>query len=137
MTTEASIERACVHKAKEAGCLLLKQTGQKGMPDRLLLVPGGQSMFIEFKRPGGQLSPIQRHMAASLRTLGFQVEEVDSVMLFCQLLGSLTGTKSEASSGSQQDLRLRSSSHQDSERPRLHLRQQFSLGNFSNEEQER
>ena len=59
----------------------------KGIPDRLVLLPGGRVSFVETKRPdGGRVSPMQRLTHARLRKLGFRVDvactkaEVDALV---------------------------------------------------------
>jgi hypothetical protein len=99
---ESKIERQCKLLAKEHGCLLLKIEKQRGWPDRLLVCPNGSMMFLEFKRPGGSLSPLQSHTFDVLRSMNVSVEEVDNQILFLALLqsrGVPMSTKKEASSG--------------------------------------
>ena len=83
---EAALERRCVNLAKQAGCILLKVQGTKGYPDRICLCPGGKVFFIEFKREGGELAPLQRFHLSKLRSMGFVAESVDNVNLFLRLL---------------------------------------------------
>lgn len=45
-----------------------------GVPDRLLLLPGGRIYFVELKKPkGGVISPVQRTVHAIFKRLGFPV----------------------------------------------------------------
>lgn len=53
--------------------------GKNGVPDRLILKPGGQALFVEMKAPGEPLEPLQRKRAEQLRALGFKVYKIDSV----------------------------------------------------------
>ena len=99
---ESSIERACVLVAHDYKCKLIKIKAIKGFPDRMVLTPYGTVAFIELKRPGGSLAPIQKHTQAVLTAMGFLCLEVDSKELFKQCLkdllaqaGSHTSTKSE------------------------------------------
>lgn len=86
---ESEIEQACVKVAKEHKCILLKIKGATGWPDRLLLTPGGRAMFMELKRPGESLRPLQRHVLQELQSMGHPAEEVDSVELFTKCLQGL------------------------------------------------
>ncbi len=53
--------------------------GFAGMPDRLVLLPGGRMAFVEVKRPGEQPRPLQEARHRMLRMLGFKVYVLDSV----------------------------------------------------------
>ena len=77
--------RDCV-RALGGLCLKLTCPGFVGVPDRLILMPGGILCFVELKRPGERERPIQRNVQARLRRLGFTVfssvdgpERVDAV----------------------------------------------------------
>ena len=77
MPSEASLERRCCAYAKGRGCLPLKLWPTlAGLPDRLILVPGGVIWFVEFKSETGRVSPIQRRIHALLGGLGFPVAVV-------------------------------------------------------------
>ena len=52
--------------------------GMAGVPDRLVLLPGGYSCFVELKRPGGKLRPLQVHAIQCIQSLGFRVYVIDS-----------------------------------------------------------
>jgi hypothetical protein len=49
-----------------------------GTPDRLVLLPGGGSYFVELKQQGGKPSPVQRVMHDRLNRLGSPVWVLDS-----------------------------------------------------------
>jgi len=87
---EAFTERHCNELAKQAGCVLLKLQ-IKGWPDRILLAPNGRVAFIEFKREGGELKPLQRYFLRLLRTMKFRAEECDNVELFKRILSETVG----------------------------------------------
>ena len=53
--------------------------GFAGMPDRLVLLPGGRMAFVEVKRPGEKPRPLQKARHRMLRKLGFKVYVLDSV----------------------------------------------------------
>jgi len=52
--------------------------GMDGMPDRLILLPGGHIAFAEVKVLGRQLRPLQVKRKRQLVSLGFQVYVIDS-----------------------------------------------------------
>jgi len=48
-----------------------------GMPDRLILLPGGHTAFAELKAPGQPLRPLQLRRKRQLEALGFRVYVID------------------------------------------------------------
>lgn len=73
-TLERDIERKLTGLVKRHGGLCLKWVcpGWSGVPDRLILLPGGRIIFVELKRPkGGQFSKMQEWWAKKLTALGF------------------------------------------------------------------
>ena len=72
---ESRIERALVNGVRKAGGWALKLTspGNAGVPDRLVLVPGGQIIFVELKTDIGRLSPLQIQTHIRLQKLGMDV----------------------------------------------------------------
>lgn len=72
---EKDIEAVLVRKVKQRGgqCLKWVCPGQAGVPDRIVLLPGGRIIFIETKRPkGGRLSKLQEFWGNKLQDLGFE-----------------------------------------------------------------
>jgi len=51
-------------------CLKLVTPGFTGIPDRLVIMPGGNNYFIEMKAPGGELSERQKTVTDMLKSLG-------------------------------------------------------------------
>ena len=80
---ESKIERALVDAVKKKGGIAFKFTSQtmNGVPDRLVLLPGGQIGFVELKAPGKQLRLLQKKRKAQLEALGFSVFVVDRLEL--------------------------------------------------------
>lgn len=78
---EKSIEQALVKAVKAAGgiCPKFVSPGFDGMPDRLVLLPGGAAGFVEVKAPGKKLRPLQESRHKLLRELGFRVYVVDGL----------------------------------------------------------
>lgn len=83
---ESSVERRCAAYATKHGCVLLKLIKRTHWPDRLCVLPNGQSFYVEFKRPGGEMSPGQRHIQELLNSMGHACFEVDNRHLFERLL---------------------------------------------------
>ena len=76
---EKIIEHKLVQAVKRRGGIALKfvSPGFDGMPDRLVLLPGGKIAFVEVKRPGEKPRPLQESRHGMLRRLGFQVFVLD------------------------------------------------------------
>ena len=79
---EAFIEERLVDEVKALGGIALKFTpmGYNGMPDRVVLLPGGRMCFVEFKAPSKKPTPLQNECHRLLRSLGYRVFVVDSIM---------------------------------------------------------
>jgi len=78
---ENTIEKRLKKEIELIGGKALKFTspGNSGVPDRIVLLPGGKIIFIELKAPGEKPSALQRYRAKQLRTLGFEVRCIDSI----------------------------------------------------------
>jgi len=78
---EKTIEKKLTLAAKNMGGIALKfmSPGLDGMPDRIVLLPGGRMGFIEVKAPGKVPRPLQEARHRMLRILGFRVYVLDTV----------------------------------------------------------
>ena len=76
---EKQIEQKLVKAVKAAGGLCPKfvSPGMDGMPDRIILMPGGRLAFVELKAPGKKPRPLQLHRHEQLRNLGFEIFVLD------------------------------------------------------------
>ena len=76
---EREIERKLVSAVKSRGgiCPKFVSPGFDGMPDRVVLLPHGKIGFVEVKRPGEQLRPLQTARHRILGKLGFLVFVLD------------------------------------------------------------
>ena len=72
--SEAEIENKVIGFARRHGWFAIKlnPTWNRGVPDRLLLRPG-HILFVEFKKPTGRLSELQKDDIRYLRRVGFSV----------------------------------------------------------------
>ncbi len=78
---ERAIEQRLVEAVRKAGGLCPKfvSPGWDGVPDRIVLLPGGKLGFVELKAPGQKLRPLQRRRREQLERLGFRVFVIDGV----------------------------------------------------------
>lgn len=72
---EASLEKTLVDRVKKAGglCIKLPAAHTRGLPDRLVLLPG-LAIFVELKVDKGRLSLHQKHYVKTLSEMGFRCE---------------------------------------------------------------
>jgi hypothetical protein len=89
MTLEASIEKYLVRCVKEYRGLVLKLVpfNLKGIPDRLIVLPGPRIIFVEVKRPkGGVVARHQTWWMERLTDLGcehafvYATDDVDKLI---------------------------------------------------------
>ena len=75
---ERDIERWLVRQVRRLGGEAFKFTspGNDGVPDRLILLPGGDVWFVELKREGGITSSIQEYQIHRLREIGANVSVI-------------------------------------------------------------
>jgi hypothetical protein len=76
---EKQIENALVKAVRDSGGIAPKfiAFGMSGVPDRLVLLPGGKMAFVELKAPGMRLRPLQIKRKRQLEGLGFLVYCID------------------------------------------------------------
>lgn len=72
---ESSVEKYLVEQIRLHGGLCWKWVcpGHAGVPDRIVLLPGGRIIFVETKAPGKKERPLQEYIHGRLRKLGFSV----------------------------------------------------------------
>lgn len=77
---EKDIERKLIKEVKKAGGICPKwvSPGFDGIPDRIVLFPGGKVGFVEVKALGKKPRPLQQSRHTMLRRLGFKVYVLDS-----------------------------------------------------------
>ena len=87
---EKAVETYLREQVRKAGGLALKRVcpGWTGVPDRLILLPGGRIFFAETKDLGKTPKRRQKYVHSRLRELGFTVfvpdskEAVDQMMVY-------------------------------------------------------
>ena len=86
---EKETERKLVRAVKRVGgiCPKFVSPGMDGMPDRMILLPGGKIGFVEAKAPGRKPRILQVRRHRQLRNLGFPVfilddpEQIPSILV--------------------------------------------------------
>ncbi len=75
---EKTIERKFAAALRARGAMAWKfvSPGRQGVPDRIVLMPGGKVAFVELKTETGKLSPMQRATIERMRALGHDVRVV-------------------------------------------------------------
>jgi len=90
--TEKQIEHSLVRGIKALGGIAYKfvSPGHAGVPDRILILPGGKVIFVELKRPGGKTTALQDMEITRLKFFGCDAgvvstpEEVQELLRRCQ-----------------------------------------------------
>lgn len=88
-TIEKDIERWLGNQLKNLGCIYMKfvSPGNDGVPDRIVVLPGGSVIFIELKATTGKLMANQRVQISRLRKQGalvFVVTGMSDAKLFVE-----------------------------------------------------
>lgn len=89
---EKIIEQRLVKVVMNNGGVALKLASptMNGLPDRLVLLPGGRLCFVEVKAPGRIPRPLQIKRHQRLRDLGFLVfvlddpNKIEEVLAWCK-----------------------------------------------------
>ena len=91
---EKTIEHKLTIAAKNMGGIALKfvSPGFDGMPDRIVLIPGGHMGFVEVKSMGCKPRPLQLARHRLLRGLGFKVYLLDNEQQIGGILDEIRAT---------------------------------------------
>ena len=91
---EKIIEQKLVKAVKDMGGIAPKFTspGFDGMPDRIVLLPGGHMAFVEVKAPGEKPRTLQLARHKLLLGLGFKVYVLDDEQQIGGLLDEIRTT---------------------------------------------
>ena len=91
---EKQIEQKLVRAVRAVGGLAPKfvSPGLDGVPDRLILLPGGHLAFAELKSPGQRPRPLQQRRIGQLRQLGFRVYIIDNTNQIGGVLDEVSAT---------------------------------------------
>ena len=90
---EKVMEQKLVRATKNMGGIALKfvSPGFDGMPDRIVLLPGGHIGFVEVKAMGCKPRPLQLARHGLLRRLGFKVYVLDDEGQIGGMLDAIQG----------------------------------------------
>lgn len=86
---ESTIEARLVKEVRKRGGLCYKFTspGSPGVPDRIVVLPGGITVYVELKTEIGRLANIQKWQIGELRKRGATVrvlKGMDQVLAFLE-----------------------------------------------------
>ena len=89
--SEKALEAELRERCKALGWMCIKLTSQyqRGLPDRLILMPGGRVCFAEIKTTGKKPTALQKLTHERLRALGYRVEVVDTNEILDNLIVEL------------------------------------------------
>ena len=75
---EKEPEKKFTEAVKKCGGIAFKfvSPGNAGVPDRLVILPGGRIGFVELKQEGKKPTPLQRRQQKRLKELGWDVLRV-------------------------------------------------------------
>lgn len=78
---ERRIEQRLVEQARKVGGVAIKWTApaMRGVPDRIVFLPGGRVIFVELKAPGRRPTALQCRVHEMLTGLGADVRVLDSL----------------------------------------------------------
>lgn len=95
MESEKLLEKKLADKVKKLGGLAIKLVCLHfvGLPDRLILMPGGVCFFVEVKTTKQKPRKIQLLVHKKLRGLGFEVYVVDSSEQITHILKDFNNVK--------------------------------------------
>ena len=77
--------------AMGGGALKFVSPGLAGVPDRLVLLPGGKAGFVELKAPGKTMRPLQARRKKQIERLGFKVFCIDGAGQIREVLEEIGG----------------------------------------------
>lgn len=86
---ESTIEARLVREVRKLGGLCYKFTspGSPGVPDRIIILPGGRVVFAELKTEVGRLAKIQKWQIEELEKRGAEIrvlKGMDQVLAFLE-----------------------------------------------------
>lgn len=89
---EKAVEQHLLTQCRRHGlfCLKFVSPARGGVPDRIVITPTG-TVFVEVKRPGGDLEKRQRVMHAKMRRFGAEIHVVDDELAVDAFIAHVLG----------------------------------------------
>lgn len=89
---ESTLERILVREVERIGGKAPKwvSPGNRGVPDRIVILPDGRTVYVEMKAPGKSLGLLQEKWAKTLRGLGHKVYKIDSREEIARFIAEVT-----------------------------------------------
>lgn len=86
---ESTIEARLVREVRKLGglCYMFTSPGNPGVPDRIVILPDGRTIYVELKTEIGRLAKIQQWQLDEMRKRGADVrvlKGLDQVMEFLE-----------------------------------------------------
>ena len=99
--SEKRVEALLVSGVKQMGGVAYKfvSPGNSGVPDRIILMPGGKIYFVELKREGGQLTNLQKRQINRIQKLDCQVDVLHGMVEVSNFLLRLQAEQLEGGAG--------------------------------------
>lgn len=87
---ERDLETYFSRQCKKQNLLTLKLNVRyaRGWPDRIVVLPAGNTLWVELKRPGGKVSPLQTKLHKELQSRGHSIHVIDSKEGIDRVLGT-------------------------------------------------
>lgn len=101
MDSEKRVEALLTSGVKRMGGLAYKfvSPGNSGVPDRIIMMPGGKIYFVELKREGGQLTNLQKRQITRIRKLDCWVDVLHGMVEVSNFLLRLQADQLEGGVG--------------------------------------
>lgn len=92
--TERTLQKKCIDYARDNGILAYKfaSPAQRGVPDVLFILPGGLTIYVEFKNPNGKgrLSKLQELTLKRFKNQGATAYVCQDYNHFCEIIAEHT-----------------------------------------------
>ena len=101
MDSEKRVEALLVSGVKQMGGVAYKfvSPGNSGVPDRIILMPGGKIYFVELKREDGQLTNLQKRQINRIRKMDCRVDVLRGIVEVSNFLLRLQADQLEGGAG--------------------------------------